>query len=835
MTKRIISLILASTMIFTNNFVVCECINAKEKEQFNIESICVTDEINIDTKNIVYDGSRFSKRTFADCIQKQAEFGNRDNFILHNYFMKDGVNEESKINIDNESKINNAQFSDTSINIENAKELNVNIGALKDIMIKGEDINSRNIILYSQSGDIKIKNSSNINFEGIIYAPNGIIEISSKNFNMNGTMLAKNIKINSDVVNINNESMLSSFVMSQPELEDTQVGDYCIEYDAFGKTDNIICDGNSYVKYYYTDDLNHKLSKIQYANGDSEDYYYNQEGKLTGISSNGKRNYEIAYEYNTDGEVSVKYDYRNNRKTCYIGSLYKVYKIEKGEEIFLYEKEIDPEEALSDSVQPDVVVHGTDLIHTYKLNQNQTKEKYRLKGWGDIFEIQKEGKKVSYTYDDKRQLVCVDDEINKQSYECVYDSIGNIRGKNTYKLFDSGQKNLLYSDTYKYDLNYKDRLIEFNDRCIQYDQLGNPIQYGNMSMSWEHGRRLTEIKDSYNNIQYLYDDVCRLGKVVNGVATEYRYINGTVSEQTDGHNTLVFNLDKRYEYSGFVLNGKEYKYVKNLLGDIIAIEDKKGSFVCGYEYDPWGNIIKISGEQMIAKVNPIRYRGYYFDEETGFYYLGSRYYDPETARFINADEYWLCIDNNKNMYKYCDNNPICYVDDSGYYSMHNSHYIEYVKDEVYKYINNKTYDIPDDAKYLIAIVDGEAEGENSISRRAVASVIVNRTVSRKRSLGSFYSTVSWSFQFSSYGGSLYTKCMRYLNNRTGKNSTYEAIIGTSLKVGYRIVKDITKGCLMFYSPKSMVPRGSVPPWVKGNEEVKIKGINSNNFRFYKHF
>ena len=94
-----------------------------------------------------------------------------------------------------------------------------------------------------------------------------------------------------------------------------------------------------------------------------------------------------------------------------------------------------------------------------------------------------------------------------------------------------------------------------------------------------------------------------------------------------------------------------------------------GARVVEYSYDSWGKLLTISGNQELGKLNPFRYRGYYYDEETGFYYVSSRYYDPEVCRFINADT----VDilgvqdnlNDKKLYAYCDNNPVNRFDENG--------------------------------------------------------------------------------------------------------------------------------------------------------------------------
>lgn len=718
--------------------------------------------------------------------------------------------------------------------MENVKFLNADIGAIDDINIMGEDIASQDIILYSAKGNITIDNSSNINFRGLIYAPNGTITLKTNNLNIDGTILAKNINLVSDVVNINNQSTLSNYILSQPKLEDTQIGDYTFEYDTFGTTENITCDGNTYLKYSYTGDLSHKLSKIEYINGDSQEYFYNSDGVLIGYSTNGKSSFDMKYEYDSDNKLTQKLDYKNNLKTCYSDSTYTVYKMDTNKDIYLYGGKINAVKFLPEPVQPDVLVDGTNLTYTYNCNLKEVKEKYSLKNSGDIVYIQKDGKNISYTYDQQRQLTCVDDEHLGLRYVYQYDEIGNLINKKTYELGTKQAASLLEQKTYDYDNEYPDRMIKFDDNTIKYDELGNPTQYGNWTMQWEQGRKLVELSSrTGDTIRYKYDDNNRVAKIVNGTETSYQYIGGKVYKQWDENNTITFDMDSKCDYLGFTLNGQKYNYVKNLLGDIIAVEDTDGRCICSYDYDPWGKCI-ITGDKEVGAINPIRYRGYYFDSETGFYYLGSRYYNPEVERFINADEYYLCIDNNMNMYKYCENNPMYYIDSTGYYAMQNSHVIDYVKDQVYYYINNKVDNIPTDVKYLIATVDGEAEGENGYCRKAVACAIVNRCQQRYCSDGSFQDTVSRKAQYSSYKGTLYQKCMNYLDNRDGSNKVYENIISTSLKVGYRIVSDSTSDSVLFYSPKSM--KNGLPPkdWDFNKlKEVNVYGVDKNSFRFFK--
>jgi len=130
-------------------------------------------------------------------------------------------------------------------------------------------------------------------------------------------------------------------------------------------------------------------------------------------------------------------------------------------------------------------------------------------------------------------------------------------------------------------------------------------------------------------------------------------------------------MDFLYDESGspysFIYNGTQYYYVKNLQGDVMRIVDTTGSVVANYTYDAWGKVT--SSGNIVGLYNPIRYRGYYYDTDTGFYYLQSRYYDPAIKRFISADDASLLGANGDftslNLYAYCGNNPVARSDDGG--------------------------------------------------------------------------------------------------------------------------------------------------------------------------
>ena len=140
--------------------------------------------------------------------------------------------------------------------------------------------------------------------------------------------------------------------------------------------------------------------------------------------------------------------------------------------------------------------------------------------------------------------------------------------------------------------------------------------------------------------------------------------------QTWGNHVMDFIYDNTGKPYALKYDGTTYYYVLNLQGDVISIITHWGESYGTYTYDAWGNVIAQSGS--IASLNPIRYRGYYYDSETNLYYLGSRYYDPQVKRFINADGAAFATINpysngltDKNYFAYCDNNPVNRSDQVG--------------------------------------------------------------------------------------------------------------------------------------------------------------------------
>lgn len=159
------------------------------------------------------------------------------------------------------------------------------------------------------------------------------------------------------------------------------------------------------------------------------------------------------------------------------------------------------------------------------------------------------------------------------------------------------------------------------------------------------------------------------------VTHEYLTQSGKVVRETITTSMDTTTLDFFYDESGrpFAFNytpegstPNTYYYILNLQGDVVQIIDEGGVLQAEYVYSPWGEIISAEGD--LAEINPLRYRGYYYDSETGFYYLQSRYYDPENHRFINADTYASTDSGNAiscNVFAYCLNDPVNRSDSDG--------------------------------------------------------------------------------------------------------------------------------------------------------------------------
>ncbi len=303
--------------------------------------------------------------------------------------------------------------------------------------------------------------------------------------------------------------------------------------------------------------------------------------------------------------------------------------------------------------------HATNLpkVYNYLVKKNSTvKYSGQMSLTYDesenIKNITIDGKSIDYIYDSLGRLIREENEQLNQVYTYSYDNNGNILTKKI------GSTTI----TYSYD---GDKLVSYNGQACVYDTLGNPTTYRGKTATWQRGRKLI----SYDGNTFSYDAYGR--RLSKNNIKFYYDSNGKLLKQSNG-------LEFYYDAVGVIAikySGEIYLCAKDVLGNIIALIDSNGNPVVQYWYDAWGNhkVVDVNGNEItdsthMGNLNPFRYRGYYFDRETGLYFLQTRYYDPEIGRFINIDSIEYADPqtiNGLNLYAYCLNNPIKYVDPKG--------------------------------------------------------------------------------------------------------------------------------------------------------------------------
>ena len=288
-----------------------------------------------------------------------------------------------------------------------------------------------------------------------------------------------------------------------------------------------------------------------------------------------------------------------------------------------------------------------------------------------------------YDYDGLGQLV-KETPIGLTMYAVTYayDTAGNIRsitrGGTTLKSFgytNPSWPDLLTSVTA--NGTTKDVLYEGQSRTSDLPSSGNPVTYYNgrdYHFDWSKGRQLTEAVVGGQTVKYAYDMAgVRSSKQVGDTTYTYTTLSGKVMRQQWGNKSLEFVYDDGNQPFAMIYKhgsaAELYYYLVNAQGDVAAILDSSGTMVASYNYDAWGSCtVYNSSDAAIGDLNPLRYRGYYYDAETGFYYLQSRYYDPAICRFINADTFATTDANgflSANMFAYCENNPVGNSDSEG--------------------------------------------------------------------------------------------------------------------------------------------------------------------------
>ena len=285
------------------------------------------------------------------------------------------------------------------------------------------------------------------------------------------------------------------------------------------------------------------------------------------------------------------------------------------------------------------------------------------------------GKTHRYQYDAKGQLVREDDPVQGKTFLYSYDTGGAMAEIRAYALTDAKDLTGLHYEkkTFGRGGAWTDQMLTVDGQVYTYDAVGNLLADGKRTYTWQMGSQLAKVTGDGLEAAYTYDaSGIRTSKTVNGVKTEYLTAGSRILAEKKNGTWQQYLYDGDGQLTAMTYKGKDYYFIRDNLRVITGLVDSEGKTVVNYSYNSWGKLLGITGSmaESLGKDNPYRYKGYYYDEETGMYYLKSRYYDPEICRFISADSVTVMIDSpmslaDKNLYAYCDNDPVNKKDEEG--------------------------------------------------------------------------------------------------------------------------------------------------------------------------
>ena len=508
--------------------------------------------------------------------------------------------------------------------------------------------------------------------------------------------------------------------------------DYSFTYGVFDLTSAVKAGSRTLISHSYTNDQNRRLSRSVYGNGDAVSYSYDSFGRTTAVTY-GDTGSTVSYAYDANSNLGQLTDGISGRVNRYsYDFLDRLMRYEESGDGYsnIVQWGYDDENNLSSQTQ---TLNGTTYTSTYAydkdnrltkategaISANYTYDSFsrmtgltskngstsvvstavtyvdpsssatstQVKTWnngkvaytytydnkGNITSITGGGLEFEYRYDKYGRLISAEDYPGGYVWTYTYDDGGNITQRGLTDYYNNKNPNSILA-TYTYDnTDWPDLLTAFNGKSITYDAIGNPLSDGTWTYAWQHGRQLASMSKSGSSITYGYNaDGKRISKTVNGTTYNFSYLGDQLTEMTWGSNKLHFTYDSTGPAS-VTYNGNRYFYLKNAQGDVTGLVNASGTQVVSYTYDPWGAPMSTDGTMAstLGAANPLRYRGYVYDTETGLYYLTSRYYNPVWGRFINADTADVLgaspdkANWDKNLFAYCDNDPVSRKDDGG--------------------------------------------------------------------------------------------------------------------------------------------------------------------------
>ncbi len=423
-------------------------------------------------------------------------------------------------------------------------------------------------------------------------------------------------------------------------------------------------------------------------------YYYDENNKCTGYSAKDASSKEEYFNIQKTGENEVTY-YKDLSDS-------RVSKIDYDSEKLISPRIVSVNDmagrkqyftgSLPNSVDSDIGITKYEYDELGRLSQKSIQATYYenddidnkytyLDGTTLVKEIAvnysidntEQSKSFKYAYDTRGRITHVGSTSNSSAPTFVYDNANRLVKENSGDfvcLYDYNADGSLKSETVsgtKIDFTYENgRLIKHGNDTFEYDNIGNCVNYKGKTLSWGRGNLLTQYGDS-KEATYGYDaQGVRFKKVVNGVTTRFFHDGAKIINELCGDTSVSYLYDAN-EIIGFKANDNYYYFVKDIFSNVRSILMSKFSpklnytdydlkEVARYEYDAWGNctVTSIGNETIngisVAEFNPIRWKSQYYDRESGFYYIGGRYYSPEIKRYINPANVETVLSNAATIY-----------------------------------------------------------------------------------------------------------------------------------------------------------------------------------------
>ncbi len=531
---------------------------------------------------------------------------------------------------------------------------------------------------------IGVYNSETVSTPSLMY---------SWKYDSSGRTVRHTDKVNGKKYNFDYDSLNRPIRRELLDKDDNYLGAIEVGYDGRNNQDRLVTDigGRSYTQLYsYGITQQNEANSTKYRKDNLPTIYW--------IGS-----YNKVYDYDSlNRKIQSKFSTNADNKFVYLNYQYRASNRNEGTPGIYTTNQLE-----ADYIDDVAYIYSYDEVG----NITSVKKGNRLSNTPSSANFTKHSAGVeyrNYTYDLSNQLTSEERQGKKQTWR--YDALGNLEASFIYGngadqdytagidykyTSVSGWKKLLTSVVYK-TATEPGTFDESKNvtKTITYDAIGNPTNYLGNTLSW-YGRQLKSYKGNGLNIAYTYDsEGLRATKITPTEKYEYLY-NGDLlsymSVKNKSTGAFVYEMYFFYDSYGHLSHLKYFKYtgtdvqqynyivLTNSFGDILSLYGTDGEALIHYEYDAWGNVISVKNssnvevpyeqyKDTIAHRNPIRYRGYVYDTDTKFYYLQSRYYNPELGRFLNADGLLSTGQGvlGHNMFSYCQNNPVNCSDPTGH-------------------------------------------------------------------------------------------------------------------------------------------------------------------------